>query len=491
MRKNIIRLLAMSLFFILFTAAPCHLVAKNQAPEVDTLEEILSSVVDLHVSKPGSGALIEGAIGGLLDSLKDPYTEYIPPEHLEDFSDSLEGDYAGVGIHMQPGNDYPKVIGVFDRTPAGIAGVKPGDLLIKVNGVNVTKEPLGKIVQKIRGPEGTKVCLTIRRAGAGDMDFELVRAKINSPTVSGTIFDGDTGYIYISTFGEETGGEFRKALEDLSRQGVAKLVLDLRDNPGGLVHAAVEICGNFIEPGQVVVSAVNRDSERKEFVAGGNPTGKGMRVAILVNQNSASSAEILAGALQDHGAAVLVGSRTYGKGTMQAVVGLSSGGVLKITTDRCRTPKGRVIDGAGLSPDIQVLTPELVQVAALRYLNQREKNTVIFQADKSGTTVNGSAVEKGRALLRGDTVYLPLRFVFEALGYRVDWRAGDRSIKIAGSGMDVVYYPGNGCVSLNGEVIPGLAAPVSENGETFIPASCLPLFPTKIKFEGDKIIVEN
>ncbi len=491
LRKKSIRLLAAFLFFTFLAAAPCHLAAESRDAGVDTLEEILNCIVDLHISKPDSDALIEGAIGGLLDSLKDPYTEYLSPVQTKDFSDFFEGDYAGVGIHMEPGNDYPRVIGIIDHTPADKAGIKPGDLIVKVDGVDVAREPLGEIVYKIRGPEGTHVRLTVRRAGAGDMDFKIMRAKIDIPTVSGTILDGDTGYIRISTFGKETGNEFDKVLEDLIRQGAAKLVLDLRDNPGGIVYSAFKICGNFIEPGQMVVSTLNRSGDREEYGAEGNPIGRGMRVAVLVNQNSASAAEILAGALQDYGAAVLVGNRTYGKGTMQAVVQLNAGGVLKITTDRCRTPKGRVIDGAGIHPDIQVLTPELAQVAALRYLNQQRKSTVIFQTGNAGAMVNGSAVEAGRVLLREDTVYLPLRFVFEALGYRVDWRADDCSIKIAGNGTEALYYPGNECVSLNGAVFPGLGAPVSENGDTFIPASSLSLFSIKVKFEGDEIIVEN
>ncbi len=491
LRKKTVRLLAVFLFLTFLNVAPCHLAAGSRTADLDVFEEILGHVVDLHISRPDPGALIEGAIEGLLDTLGDPYAEYLPPVRPGDSSDYFDDNYAGVGIHMQPGNDYPKVIGVIDYTPADKAGLQPGDLVVKVDGVDVAKEPLGEIVHKIRGPAGTYVRLTVRREGAGDMDFKIMRAIIDTPTVSGTFLDNDTGYIYISTFGKETGNEFRRMLEDQIRRGATKLILDLRDNPGGIVCSAIEVCGNFIEPGQVVVSAINRSGDREDYGAEGNPAGRGMRVAVLVNQNSASSSEILAGALQDYGAAALVGSRTYGKGTMQAVVQLDAGGALKITTDKCRTPKGRAIEGSGLNPDIQVLTPELVEVVALQYLNQQNKRSVTFNTSNAGSVVNGSVIGAGRVLQRGDAVYLPLRFIFETFGYRVDWQTEDCSIRITGNGTEAVCYPENGRVSLNGEVFPGLGDLVSENGDTFISVSSLPLFSIKVKFEGDKIIVEN
>jgi len=482
--------LVLILFFTVCSAVP-GLAAVEQSTDIHVLEEILRNVDLLYISEPDNDNLVRGAIEGLLDTLKDPYTVYLSPEELKHFRSLVDGDYVGVGVQLQPGENYPKVVNTIEGAPASAAGIKPGDLVVKVDGIDILKEPLGKVVQKIRGPEGTKVRLTIRREGLSDVDVEMVRANIATPTVNGRIIDGDIGFIRINTFGEPTGDEFKRTLEGLINQGVKKLILDLRDNPGGMIYSAVDISGNFIEPGQVVVSTVDRKGKREEYRAEGNPVGKGMPIVVLVDQNSASASEILAGALQDYGLATLIGGQTYGKGTVQAVIPLEAGGALKITTARYHTPKDRVIDGTGLSPDIQILTPYLSPAVAQRYLNHEPKNVITFETGKSEVIVNGIAVQSGQVIPQQGVSYLPLRLMFEALGYRVDWQPFDGTIKVTGFQTEALFYTGDGRLTIGGQDHPEAAPLLYVDGGTYIPDSVLNLFGINIKQEESKITIEK
>lgn len=480
--------LALALFFCL--AGPAN--AEDRPISIGTLEEIYNYIQTLYINKPDSDALIRGAIDGLIGELDDPYTEYMPPQELEDFSGTLDGDYVGVGIQLQPGENYPKVVGTIENTPASKADIKPGDLIVKVDGVDIAKEPLGKVVQKIRGPEGTKVRITIRREGKADFDIELNRANINTPTVTGKMLDEEIGYVKISSFGSHTPREFRKELAGLVQQGAGKLVLDLRDNPGGILQAAVQISGSFIDSGRVVVSTVDRSGKEEEYRSEEKPFLKGMPVVVLINKNSASASEILAGALQDYGAATLIGGQTYGKGTVQVIIPLKEGGALKLTIAKYYTPKERVIDGTGLSPDVQVLTPGLAVPVALNFFKHPVKNTVNLELGKTEAQVNGSAVSlRQTAMRRSDEIYLPLRFVFEALGYRVDWQPDNGSVKVTGDGFDLSFYPGDGITTSGGKKLDGAQPVLYEDGVNYIPVSDLTLLGINVKINGGNVTIEK
>ncbi|MCL6559696.1 MAG: PDZ domain-containing protein [Firmicutes bacterium] len=491
MRRTAFLALVLLVFVALCVAGP-SLAAENTGPGEDTFEEIFHHIQAIHISNPEPETLYRGAIDGLIQSLNDPYAEYLPPAELTDFNEYLEGNYVGVGIHLQPGPKYPKVVETIENTPARAADIQPGDLVVNVDGMDLSEEPLGKVVQKIRGPEGTRVRLTIRREGAADFEIELVRSSINVPTVSGKMLDDGFGYIRISTFGNHTGGEFKKVLNGLIRQGAKGLILDLRDNPGGILQTAVEITGCFIEPGRVVVRVVDRNGQGMEYRTEETPTGKGLPLAVLVNSGSASASEILAGALKDYGIATIIGGRTYGKGTVQVVVPLQAGGALKLTSARYHTPKDRVIEGTGLSPDIQVLIPGLQVPAAQRFLKQPEKNTVLFETDKYETVVNGSAVLHFETVIqRSGVTYLPLRFACEALGYRVDWDAVDDSVKITGYGSEVIFYPGEGRAVKEGQDLSGVEPLLFEEGTAYIPVSDLSLLNIQVRFDDQKICIEK
>ncbi|HBC92246.1 MAG TPA: peptidase S41, partial [Pelotomaculum sp.] len=358
---------------------------------------------------------------------------------------------------------------------------------------DIAEESLSDIVQKIQGLEGTRVRLTIRRDGRDDFDIELLRSSINLPSVQGQLLDDGIGYITIDIFGSSTADDFGEALTTLKKKGAEKLILDLRNDPGGYLQAAIQIAGDFVEKGRVVVSIVDSNNERQNYYTEGNMLAGGMPVAILVNRASASASEALAGALQDYGVAVLIGDRTFGKGTVQTVIPLEAGGALKLTTAKYHTPNDRVIDHTGLAPDIQILTPELQLEAAKNWLSPPDKTTVILENGGTEAIVNESAVKLWQAPLRqGDTIYLPLRFVFEALGYRVDWQPSDGSIKVTDNRSEAIFYPGEeGRVLSGGQVETGAEPLLHKNETTYAPLSSLSFFNLKVEVDNGRITIEK
>lgn len=457
-----------------------------------TFDEILFYLQEVHLSRPDSGTLLQGAIEGMLQSTGDPYTEYFPPADLKEFEGALEGDFVGVGIQLQPTEAYPVVSDVLRDTPASKAGIRPGDLVLEVDGVDVAGQPLGEVVQKIRGLEGTKILLTLRRQGVEDFEIELTRANIDTPTVSAKLLENKTGYILIQTFGNSTAAEFKKSLQGLIRQGAGQVILDLRDNPGGTLQAAMQIAGNFLDRGRLVVSTVDRDGNRKDYYTEETPLAPGMKVVVLVNENSASASEILAGALQDHGAASVAGATTYGKATVQIVIPLEAGGALKVTMARYHTPKDKVIQGAGLSPDLQVLVPELQLIAAQRLFKPLEKRTIRFETGKPGVSVDGAAVQLEKPVLtRPEGAYLPLRFVFEALGYRVDWLTEARRVKMSGLQPELLLDPFNGWMTVGGRPVTVAEPPLFDEGALYIPVSTLRLLGIQVEEAGGYISIEK
>lgn len=484
--------LLMALIFA-FSGAALGFAAEEQFPGMDSLEEVLRDVQRMHIGEPDSQTLVRGAIDGLIGTLNDPYTVFMTPADLKDFRDSIDGNYVGIGVQMQPGEIYPKVLNAIENTPASNAGILPGDLIIKIDGKDISKEPLGKVVEKIRGPEGTKLTLTIRREGSADFDIELMRANISNPTVSGKILGSDIGYISIDTFGDFTEDEFKKTLDELIEQGATKLILDLRGNPGGIIHSAVNISSNFIEQGKVVVSTFDRTGHREEYLAERETAViRDMPIVVLVDKNTASAAEIVAGALQDYNLATLIGGQTFGKGTVQAIVPLEKEGALKITVARYHTPGDRIIDGTGLSPDIQVLTPDLPLAIAQGYLSGASKNTIVFDSEKSEVILNGIAVKSGQlAQQQQGNTYLPLRLLFEALGYRVDWLPVEGIIKITGYQTEAVFYPEDGHYIIDARSYPGGASMLNIEGNAYIQDSVLSLFNTSVQLEDSTIIIEK
>lgn len=489
--RKIFLALALVLSMVCGIAGP-SLAGEQPAAGTEILTEILERVQQYHISEPAPDILIQGAIEGIINTLHDPHTEYMSPERLEDFNISLDGEYVGIGLQLQPGEHFPVVVGVIANTPAEKAGLKINDQIIKVDSTNIADQPLDLVVQKIRGPQGTSVKLTIRREGTADFELSLTRADIDMPTVSWEILDDGAGYIRINKFGTGTSNEVRTAVTKIKQQGATGLILDLRGNPGGILEEAVRVTSNFVPSGKLVVSTKDKNGTLQEHETSGEAIGLGMRIAVLVDSHSASAAEILAGALQDYRAATLIGSATYGKGTVQIVIPLRAGGALKVTVAEYHTPKGRTINGIGLEPDIQVLTPGLQVAAAQRFLQLSSKNVVGFDTGKTQALVNGTPVETTQTVLKHNGItYVPLRFAFEALGYEVDWQTADNSVRITGYDSDVCFGAEDGRTVVNGQVSTGWGPLLIKDAMAFIPLINLDIFDIHYVEDGTNLIIEK
>lgn len=298
--------------------------------------------------------LLHGAIKGLVDSLGDPYSTFFPPEEYKSWQESLSGEYSGVGIEITLRNGRVTVVTPFPGTPAYAGGIRPGDWIMAVDGESTEGWTLEKTSSRIRGPAGTTVVLTVQHEDGTIRDIPLVRQRIVIESVRAEYrAEEKVGYIRILRFDFDTPGLLGKALFSFPLQQLAGLVVDLRNNPGGILSSSVEVASYFIDRGVVVRTRGPSFGERT-FSSRGN-TVPNLPLAVLVNKGTASAAEILAGAIQDYGVGVLVGTKTFGKGLVQEIVmRLPDGGAIKLTTGEYFTPKGRAVHDIGLTPEIAV-----------------------------------------------------------------------------------------------------------------------------------------
>jgi carboxyl-terminal processing protease len=295
----------------------------------------------------------QGAVRGLVASLGDPYTTFLDKTQSKALSDSLKGELSGIGIEIGLKNNRLTVISPLDGSPAAKAGLRSGDVIGIIGTEDTSEMTLDTAVDKIRGEKGTEVKLTILRGSDKPLELTIVRDTITVSSVKYEVKPGGIGYIRLRQFGDDTDTAIRAATADLAKQGVTKIVLDLRDNPGGYLNSAVTVSSEFLDSGTVVEER-SRHSESKTLVA--NPGGAltKVKLIILVNGGSASAAEIAAGALKDNGRATLVGEKTYGKGSVQEIKNLSDGNQLKVTVAHWYTPKGVNISKEGIAPDVEV-----------------------------------------------------------------------------------------------------------------------------------------
>lgn len=306
--------------------------------------------------------LIQGALKGMLSTL-DPHSEFMEPEKFQELKKDTQGEFGGVGIVIQMKDNFVTVVSPMEDTPGHKAGIFSGDRIIKIDGKSTEKIVLGDAVKKLRGAPGTEVTITIFRPSSKQVkDFKLKRAVIKVDTVkdlSGKrdfpLGDNHIGYIRLTQFGEQTGHDLEEALKKLDKQGMAGLVLDLRNNPGGLLDQAVEVCEKFLPRGQLVVSTEGRVSSLKhEYKASGRDRHPNFPMVVLVNNGSASASEIVSGCLQDLKRAIIVGDQTFGKGSVQSILPLKDGSALRLTTAKYYTPSHKVIHEKGITPDILI-----------------------------------------------------------------------------------------------------------------------------------------
>ncbi|XOB46508.1 MAG: S41 family peptidase [Candidatus Nealsonbacteria bacterium] len=308
--------------------------------------------------------IIYGAISGMVKSLEDPYTVFLPPEDTKKFKEDVEGVFEGVGMEIGIRKGQVQVIAPLEGTPAQKAGLRAGDKIIKVNDILTMDLTIDEVVSLIRGPRGTEVLLTIYREDWGEtQEVGIVRGVIEVPSLKWELLtstgevggkDADIAYIKLYQFSRKAALDFRKASFEILDSPAKKIILDLRNNPGGLLVIAQDIAGWFLESGELVVIEDFRNGNRIEYKSYGNGTFLDYKIVILINEGSASGSEILAGALRDNRDILLIGKKSFGKGSVQELEDLRGGSSLKITIAKWLTPKGQLITGSGLEPDIRV-----------------------------------------------------------------------------------------------------------------------------------------
>ena len=315
--------------------------------------EIIESHYAENVDK---SAIFDGALKGMVSTLGDKHSTYLGGDLYKDFSAQMSGTYAGIGVYIASTDEGILIAGVMEGSPAEEAGLQRGDILVSIDGTSVEGYQLEDVSKNIRGPVDTSVDLVVRRDGE-EKSFTVQRRQIHVPTVAGKMVDGtDVGYIRVAVFSDGTADDFTKEFTKLREQGMNKLILDLRDNPGGIVEQAVGVASNFVPPNSTIVSYTEQDGKVDQYTAQG--TDDPIPIVVLVNENSASASEIVAGAVQDMKLGPIVGVKTYGKGTVQGVFPVASASAVKVTVAKYRTTNGREIDGVGIEPDVVVpLTP--------------------------------------------------------------------------------------------------------------------------------------
>lgn len=389
--------------------------------DLQVFVEILNRVKNDYVEPVEDKVLLENAVRGMLSGL-DPHSAYLDAEEFKEMNIATSGKFGGLGIEVQLQNGVVRVVSPIDETPAAKAGIQPGDLIVKIDETPTRGLALGEAVQKMRGEPGSKIVLTIVREGApAPLTVPMERAVINVASVRGRMLEPGLGYVRISSFTTETGASLDKELKKLKKEAgghLSGIVLDLRNNPGGVLDAAVKVSDAFIEKG-VIVSIKGREAEgNREFTATTGDELEGRPIVVVVNGGSASASEIVAGALQDQKRAVLVGDKTFGKGSVQTIMPLQTDSAIKITTARYYTPSGRSIQGDGIVPDIavkplKVAKPdgasdiEPISEGALKgsLLNEKEKS----QADKDAETARKKVEDDEQKLAETDyTLYQAL-----------------------------------------------------------------------------------
>ena len=315
--------------------------------------EIIESHYAENVDK---NAIFDGALKGMVSTLGDKHSTYLGGDLYKDFSAQMSGTYAGIGVYIASTDEGILIAGVMEGSPAEEAGLQRGDILVSIDGTSVEGYRLEDVSKNIRGPVDTSVDLVVRRDGE-EQSFTVQRRQIHVPTVAGKMVDGtDVGYIRVAVFSDGTADDFTKEFTKLREQGMNKLILDLRDNPGGIVEQAVGVASNFVPPNSTIVSYTEQDGKVDQYTAQG--TDDPIPIVVLVNENSASASEIVAGAVQDMKLGPIVGVKTYGKGTVQGVFPVDSASAVKVTVAKYRTTNGREIDSVGIEPDVVVpLTP--------------------------------------------------------------------------------------------------------------------------------------
>src|SRR5436853_1448177 len=337
-------------------AAPANSNNPETYKQLNLFGDVFELVRSNYVDDVTDDTLVEGAINGMLTAL-DPHSNYLNSKNFNDMKVQTRGEFGGLGIEVSMESGLVKVVSPIDDTPAARAGLKPGDLITHLDGNPVQGLTLPEAVEKMRGLIGSELKLTIRREGKEPFDVKLTRAIIKIQSVRSHLEGNNIGYIRVTSFNEQTDVGLNNAMKNLKQQANNKLIgviLDLRNNPGGLLDQAVAVSDAFLEKGEIVSTRGRRADDAQRYNARPGDIASGLPVAVLINGGSASASEIVAGALQDHHRAVLIGTKSFGKGSVPTIIPLAGHGAMRLTTARYYTPSGRSIQARGIDPDIVV-----------------------------------------------------------------------------------------------------------------------------------------
>ena len=390
-KRRLLVLAAMILgaFSALFLIAP--LTTKAQSNNEETYRQltlfgdVFQRVREDYVEEVSDQDLVEAAINGMLTSL-DPHSAYLPDDNFQKMQVQTRGKFGGLGIEVTMENGFVKVVSPIDDTPADKAGILPEDLIISVDGESIVGLTLNDAVEKLRGPIGSNVKISVQRAQDEPFEVNIIRDEIKIRSVRSRLYE-NIGYIRITTFSEQTSPGLQKAMDDLqaeTAEGLTGLVLDLRNNPGGLLSEAIRVSDAFLEKGEIVSTRGRGENDIQHAYARPGDISDGLPLVVLINSGSASASEIVAGALKDHRRAVVMGTRSFGKGSVQTITPMPGHGAMRLTTALYFTPSGVSIQAKGISPDIEValariekLEGGLVREEDLRgALNNQEGGTV-------------------------------------------------------------------------------------------------------------------
>jgi carboxyl-terminal processing protease len=323
--------------------------------KIDLFGEVLEKINDEYVDEVDQSKSMDSAINGLLQSL-DPYSAYMTPESLESMQTETSGEFGGLGIEVGMEAGVVKVISPIDDTPASKAGLKAGDYIVKINNTQVQGKSLMEAVELMRGPVGSSIEITIRRRGEKKaLIFNIKREIIEVQSVKFELLEDNIGYIRLTSFNENSSTQIKEKIEKLNKNKNLKgYILDLRNNPGGLLSQAIEICDFFLENGEIVSTRSRQPSENRKWFAKKGDLINGKTLLVLINYGSASASEIVAGALKDHKRAIILGENSYGKGSVQSIIPLKNKGAIRLTIAKYYLPSGKSISEVGITPDIEV-----------------------------------------------------------------------------------------------------------------------------------------
>ena len=367
---------------------------KTKPEEISTYEllnlfgEVMERTKMSYVEEVSDKQLIEAAINGMLTSL-DPHSSYLNVDDYKYMTEQTKGKFGGLGIQITSDSGLIKVISPIDDTPAAKAGIKAGDYITEVDGETVIGQTLNDVVNKLRGKVGSKVKVTIKRANKKPFTVTLRRAEIKVDSVKSEIKDEDILYIRIPSFNEDLSKNVEKAVKNAQKKlknKLAGIVIDVRNNPGGLLDQAIGVSDLFLEQGEIVSTRSRNVEDTVKFSATAGDIAKGLPIVVIINEGSASASEILAGALQDHHRAVVIGEKSFGKGSVQTVVQLPNGAGMRLTTARYYTPSGRSIQAKGIEPDIVVKQSKVEEI--------EDNGWNISEADLKGALKNEQADKK-------------------------------------------------------------------------------------------------